>query len=812
MSNEAEARLRINQLLTESGWRLLDTSTARKNVQVEESTQLGDSKHGFLDYLLLDPDGYPFVVLEAKKSSVHPLAAKEQTRAYAASKNCDLVILSNGDSHYLWDVRRGDPRQITKLPTQEELLHRQEYEPNPLDLGSHPVDSRYLPGDRALRDYQVAAIRAIQKSVQAGQDRFLLEMATGTGKTTTAAAICKLFLETGNAKRILFLVDRIELETQAVKSVGALFKGIYFVKSLKDKDWSSAHIVVSTMQTLLAGNRYRDLFSPINFELVISDEAHRGLSGNSRAVFEYFIGYKLGLTATPKNYLKGVDAVALSHDNPQALERRNLRDTYKTFGCEKGRPTYRYDLNAGVQDGYLLPPKVLDIRSEVTTQLLSEEGFVVDPSDIDDEQQVYRLKQFERRFFNERTNILFARTILEQALRDPFTGEAGKTVVFCVSQNHAAKITQALNLLAAKRWPGMYESDFAMQITSAVGGAQEYTEQFADNKLSGRSRFGQDKFPDYVTSKTRVCVTVGMMTTGYDCPDLLNVALLRPIYSPSNFIQMKGRGTRRHNFVYQETGEERAKTHFLLFDFFANCEYFEEGFDYDEKLTLPSPGTRDNGDSGDQGGTEVVTYDAKTQDQLAKTVEITIDEQGMRIDRDLYPHPAEQFAKVIQEHPSLEVAREAQDIEAIARILQYEIFDRPSEYWNAQKIRSSYLEQEPEVKRKITLTEMILRALGVEPRFKTRPERISEEYKKFVEIKQLEVTPPEANRILKVFFETYLADPEFREIMQKGEFARLTAHPVLTTAQISHIKEYRQIVTDYIDEYLVREKDEFEWS
>jgi type I restriction enzyme, R subunit len=212
------------------------------------------------------------------------------------------------------------------------------------------------------------------------------EMATGTGKTMTCAAIVKLFLRTGNAKRVLFLVDRIELEKQAQAafdfSIGSSYT-VYTYKEHKD-DWGTAEVVISTVQSLMTNNRYRDEFSPTDFDLVISDEAHRSIGGNSRAVFEYFTGYKVGLTATPKDYLKGTGEDA---NTEKEFERRQLLDTYTTFGCESGVPTHRYSLTDGVNDPdgpYLVNPKVIDARTKITAQMLSDDGYAVHETTADD--------------------------------------------------------------------------------------------------------------------------------------------------------------------------------------------------------------------------------------------------------------------------------------------------------------------------------------------------------------------------------------------------------------------------------------------
>jgi type I restriction enzyme, R subunit len=255
----------------------------------------------------------------------------------------------------------------------------------------------------------------------------------------------------------------------------------------------------------------------------------------------------------------------------------------------------------GVKEGFLINPTVVDARSEVTTQLLSDSGFVAQFKDDngDDQEEAYKQREFEKRFFSPATNHLFCKTFLENALRDPVSGEIGKSIVFAVSQNHAAKLAQIFNQMAERMFPGKYHSDFAVQVTSSVPDAQQFTINFTNNNLLGSANF----IPAYRTSKARVCVTVGMMTTGYDCTDILNLGLFRSIFSPTDFIQIKGRGTRKHDFREQlfddslkEGVQHPSKTAFKLFDFFANCEYFEEEFNYDEVLDLPKPGSRKDGE------------------------------------------------------------------------------------------------------------------------------------------------------------------------------------------------------------------------
>ena len=416
---EARARIKINQLLQEAGWRFFDSpdGNSKANILLENHTKItaltqdawGDDfekcRHGYIDFLLLDEHGFPFIVLEAKAADKNPLFGKEQARQYARAQHCRFIILSNGNLHYFWDTERGNPQLITRFPSPGAVTSIAKFKPDLQKLAGELAGSDYIALTqmpeyardpswldesrrkafiehnklRFLRPYQLAAIQSIQSAVRQGKDRFLFEMATGTGKTLVAAAVIKLFLRTGNARRVPFLVDSLELEDQAAKASRNYLKHEYHTVIYKENrdDWRKAEIVVSTIQTFLAKNRYMRLFAPDDFDLVISDEAHRSIGGNSRAVFEYFIGARLGLTATPRDYLKNLDTEAAKRDDPREFERRILLDTYKTFGCENGVPTFRYSLIDGVREGYLVNPLVVDARTDITTQLLSEEGYAV---------------------------------------------------------------------------------------------------------------------------------------------------------------------------------------------------------------------------------------------------------------------------------------------------------------------------------------------------------------------------------------------------------------------------------------------------
>ena len=635
-----------------------------------------------------------------------------------------------------------------------------------------------------------------------GKERFLFEMATGTGKTRTAAAVIKLFLRTGNAKRVLFLVDRLELETQANTNFKTYLSSDYQTVIYKENrdDWIKAEIVVTTVQSLLFNNKYQRLFSPTDFDLVISDEAHRSIGGNARAVFDYFIGYKLGLTATPRDFLKRYDQNVPTTNDPREGERRLLLDTYRTFGCESGIPTFRYSLLDGVQEGYLINPTVVDARTDVTTKLLSEEGFVVKYIDDtgEDQLEAYKQREFEKRFFSETTNILFCKTFLENCLRDPVSGEIGKSIIFAVSQTHAAKLTNILNQMADQMFPGKYQSDFAVQVTSLVAKSQTFTVNFSNNNLMGSCNF----LPTYKTSKTRVCVTVGMMTTGYDCTDILNLVLLRPIFSPTDFIQIKGRGTRGHDFLEQlldesmkELVKQPKKTAFKLFDFFANCEYFEEKFDYNEILKLPKMYTPPCEGPEQPPPPPGKDYQHLGADIIASMREEVIDQNGMKIDRMLF----DQFEDKIRSNSELAEAIEAGHWEKAIAYVNHEVFDKPEEFFSLEKLRKSV-----GIDRKISIREILEKVFGLIPGFKSKDELLEEEFAKFV----ADSKPEEASDIpaIKNFFKAFIVSSQTRQIIENGEFAKLGNNQAFNSADFKAVPpKYRKAIPEYIKDYVLNQ-------
>jgi type I restriction enzyme R subunit len=436
---------------------------------------------------------------------------------------------------------------------------------------------------------------------------------------------------------------------------------------------------------------------------------------------------------------------------------------------------------------------VVDARTEITTQLLSDEGYAitVENEEGEEQEQVFFQRQFERTFFSHLTNLQLCQTFMAHALRDPLSDEIGKSIIFCVSQDHASKITQILNELAHKYFPCKYNSDFAVQISSNIPYAQEFSISFANNNLNGHTRV----LDGYKSSKTRVCVTVGMMTTGYDCQDILNLGLMRPIFSPTDFIQIKGRGTRRWDFKYQrKIGHrleeiKRDKEHFKLFDFFANCEYFEEKFNYDEVIKLPREAAQPSSQID-------ITYEIPAgaevfePDPLKSIKETAVGMDGMKIDRKLF----ERFSRPILDDPELVRAVENHQWEHAVQMLRENYADKPEDYVTIEKlIKSEGLD------RRLSWKEVLMRIFGIIDHFKTRDELLEEEFQKFVAVNKPE---PEKALPIKNLLVAYITDPEIRQIIDSGNFAALASNPKLSLNDLLALGEWLKLVPAYVKDYI----------
>lgn len=779
MAKEAQARLKINKMLEESGWRFFDTPEGRPNVIVENNvdlTSLGEDFEkatGFIDYLLLDERGFPLAVLEAKSESKDPVVGKEQALEYAKAKKCNLIILSNGNTTYFWDIRKNAEELIVNLPTQKQLvglIYRETTKP----LSSTAVGKDWIVNSqggvseselRYLRDYQIEAVNSIAVGFDGGKRRFLLEMATGTGKTLLAAAVIKLFLKTQNAKRILFIVDTIELADQAEENITSYLKE-YNVGIFKNDKIGSLEneVVIATIQSLATNQNYLKFFNDFDFDLIFSDEAHRSVSGmKSRAIFEYFKSTKIGLTATPKDFLKGIDERQLAEDDPRKLERRILMDTYQTFGCESGIPTFRFDLQSAVQHKppYLVNPIVFDKRSDKTNQMLLADGWkdvFTDSVTGEEIEETFKIRDFERRVFSESLNELMCNELVKTLKRDPISREVGKTIVYCISQNHAAKITRMLNRVADKNWDGKYSGlngTFARQVTSRIQESQDLSKKFRNNQLGD----------------TRIVVTVRMMTTGYDCPDLLNVVLMKPVFSVSDFIQMKGRGTRLNTFANKLTGVEIPKDTFHLIDFFGVCEYFEESYNYKEPLALgvvTSPASTDHGtESTGSIDTPISVIHGDFiyvgNDFLVVDNQLKIGEDCMKVDRETYLKTFENSVKnLLDIDPDFMKALRNNDFQKAEAMAHNLLMEKPDYFYSLNSLRQIYDSNS-------SLLDLIKFAGGIIKKLPNKFDVLVEAFKDF------KVAHPNLAfrkmKFLENIFDCYFTNDTYRDNLNNGDLS-----------------------------------------
>ena len=353
-----------------------------------------------------------------------------------------------------------------------------------------------------------------------------------------------------------------------------------------------------------------------------------------------------------------------------------------------------------------------------------------------------------------------------------------------------------------------------MQVTSLIPDAQQFTLNFTNNKLAGSAAV----LPAYKTSKARVCVTVGMMTTGYDCPDLLNLALMRPVFSPSDFVQIKGRGTRKHDFsdeLRDDTLKSQVaapqKTAYKLFDFFATCEYFEEKFSYDEVLKLPRPnsgktlvspdgqGESGAGEGGGDGEAPPGSYNHMGLDAEVSRVEQQVGFQGMKVDRMFF----EKFEDVVKANPIIaQQVGDAQWDQAIDYITT-ELFDKPSEYFNLDKLRRA-----AGVDRRLGLREILEKAFGLIPGFKSKNDLLEEEFEKFL-LDQQSATGFSADstaaavQAMKYYFKAYATDHKLRDIIETQRLTDLNVYPAFGMSDFKAVPPvWRTRIPEYVKDYV----------
>lgn len=684
---EAFSRILIDKSLEYSGWDLLDP----QQVAFELHTGTGRA-----DYLLKDKLGRVLCVLEAKREDVDPYDSKEQARGYAENLKAPFVILSNGREHWFWNYDRKEERdayRIERLPSRDDLerARLKNLQP-PRPLGSEIVSPNYLQQlrpDLVMRGYQIKAIDEIANQFDGGRRRkFLLEMATGTGKTLLCAALIRRFLASRNAERVLFIVDRIELAKQTMEDFAVVlpeYSPVIFKTARRNGQLLGSSVVIATIQSLMVDRRYREEFTPFYFDLVINDEAHRSIYGDAREVVQFFQATRVGLTATPKAYLKNVNIEDLRNEDPKALEARQLRDTYHYFGCEPGLPTFRYDIIDAVKDPegpFLCLPKIIDVRSDITTRALAEHGWAVV---VNEQDETFKIRDLERKIFTPARNRLMCEAFLREAQLDP-AGNFGKSIVFAVNQRHATELTKIFNEL---------EPELAVTITSRVKDASAIAKDFRDGKR-----------------KERIAVSVDMLSTGYNCRDVLNIGLMRPIFSPTEYIQIKGRGTRLYTFKIGNTEYEK-KNYFML-DFCGVAEYFEDKYDYSTPLATPrekprasqkpggpgapegngagaggSEGSEVEGGGGAGGPRVIPTWEG--HDTLVSREVVEVGPDGQKVDvmtfRGSFERDVKDFA---EKDPEMKAAIADEDDDAVETIMNERFYNQPKMYYSPDKLVRSY--------------------------------------------------------------------------------------------------------------------------
>jgi type I restriction enzyme, R subunit len=601
MSKETDSRIVIDRKLRGAGWDIED----KAQVTTEESLSLGTA-----DYLLFDTRGRPLAVVEAKRFSIEPSTAKAQAEGYARSLSAPFIFLSNGEVTYFWDYERGSERLVEGFFTRHDLerLVALRAQRRPLTARPLPTKIPFGSGEREVRDYQRRCLTKIDEALMQNRRRLLIEMATGTGKTFTIALILQRLFEAGWVQRILFLADRIELARQAKEETFDIFLSDYpSVLLTGGRRSREGQITVGTLPTITSQLDVEG-FSPGYFDLVVTDECHRSIYSSYKHTLLHFDAIHIGLTATPN---------IGQYSFVTATEKKLVRNTYEFFDCwnpltEQGRPVFTYGILDGIKARVLADYEIYAAQTRIGTQGISFEGEDYSPADLE------RLISFE-----DRIQLQVKEYVRIEAAR---SGESmRKAIVFACTKLHAAQICRFLNA-EYPQWNGRY--------------AEVITTDVADPKAAIR-RFKREALPV-------VAVSVGMLDTGFDAPQVENLLMMRPTRSAILYQQMRGRGSR-----IARRPDGTRKDSFLIYDFTDNSERFNDPkFD----PTKPPPGTgavvtrprvapseRERG-KGKRGEFLVVPI-GSVQDVFVERKWIEVGPEGMRVDlRDYQDEWSEEIA------------------------------------------------------------------------------------------------------------------------------------------------------------------------
>ena len=545
ISEKETRKLYIDLMIKDEGWIIGENCIEEVKIGGIPD-ELGNN---IADYVLYDDNGKPLAVIEAKKTSENPVIGKQQAKLYAdlLEKKYGirpLIFFTNGLDYYFWDDLNYPERKVSGIYSKkdlEKLIFRRN--------NKKELSNTLIRDDITNRSYQKEAITAVLDSFKQGNRKALLVMATGSGKTRTAASIVDILTKCNWAKNILFLADRIVLVKQAKESFKEYLPNLSLCNLSDNKDDITSRMIFSTYPTMMnAIDTKRDkngkrVFTSGHFDLIILDESHRSIYKKYQAIFDYFDAALLGLTATPKDEID--------------------KNTYKIFELEDNNPTFAYDLDRAINDGYLVPfdkPLELDLKlvqKGLRYSELTEEEKEEFENTFDEDVEEINSKEFNRSIFNNETVDMVIDTLMERGLKVEGGDKLGKTIIFAVNQKHAEFIVERFNA----RYP-KYRGGF----TSAI----YHNVKFADTLIDDFKT--KDKYP-------QIAVSVDMLDTGIDVPEILNLVFFKSVKSKAKFWQMIGRGTRTCKDLF---GPGFNKEKFLIFDCYRNFEFFEVNVDGSE--------------------------------------------------------------------------------------------------------------------------------------------------------------------------------------------------------------------------------------
>jgi type I restriction enzyme, R subunit len=559
--NEALTRkIYIDTLLREVGWDPHGPNVPefplKKCMPKGDGTTLGD---GFVDYVLWGDDGKPLAVVEAKRTKRDPREGQHQAKLYADGLQKEygqrpVIFYTSGFKTWMWDDLNYPPRRVFGFYTKDELQMLVQRRTFKKELSRQTINPAITD-----RYYQQEAIRKVTEALQGNHRDALLVMATGTGKTRVSASIVDLLSKANWAKRILFLADRNALIHQAKINLNDYLPNLPAVDLTKEKEDESSRIVFSTYQTIInmidgevdGNNRF---YSVGHFDLIIFDEIHRSVYNRYKHIFKYFDGIRIGLTATPRS--------------------ESDKDTYALFDMEPNNPTYAYELDQAVTDKFLVPPEAYSVplkfhRQGIKYTELSEEEKIKyeeqfsDPvtGEFSEEIDAGALNKW---LFNTDTVDKVIGHLMQQGIKVEGGDKLAKTIIFARSHLHAKFIEERFN----KQYP-VYKGSFLKVV--------DYQEEYRYDLLN--------QFKDS-SKMPQIAVSVDMLDTGIDVPEVCNLVFFKPVRSATKFWQMIGRGTRLCKNLF---GENSDKEKFVIFDFCENFEFFSinpKGFEVNNAKSL----------------------------------------------------------------------------------------------------------------------------------------------------------------------------------------------------------------------------------